>query len=208
MNVAIVEDHKILAEALNRALKDHPLINEIRLYEGGRSFLDSAHEWNPDLVISDLLMPGIEGADLIKKYRSELGENIKIIVLSSVTSKKTIQQVINGGANSYLTKEESIETLIRAIHKVIEGESYVSKSILDLLKGQAENEGPGFHLSPREKDVLNLVCSGKIMKEVAHELKLSIHTVQSYHNNMMRKFKVRRTSDLIIAAIRHGLYHP
>ncbi len=208
MNIAIVEDHKILAESLNSALRNHPQINEIRLYPNGASFLEEAKTWKPELVISDLLMPGVQSADLIKLYRTELGEVIKIIVLSSVTNKATIQQVLAGGANSYLSKEDSIESLITAIHKVIEGETYISESLVQLLKSRRENEHLNFHLSPREKDVLHLVCSGKIMKEVAHELGLSVHTVQSYHNSMMRKFKVRRTSDLIVAAIRYGLYQP
>lgn len=208
MNIAIVEDHKILAESLNGALRNHPEIKEIRLYPNGASFLEDAKEWKPELVITDLLMPGVQSVDLIKSYRTELGEAIKIIILSSVTNKGTIQQVLAGGANSYLSKEDSIDSLIIAIHKVIEGESYISESIVELLKSRRENEHVNFHLSPREKDVLYLVCSGKIMKEVAHELNLSVHTVQSYHNSMMRKFKVRRTSDLIVAAIRYGMYQP
>lgn len=208
MNVAIVEDHKILAETLNNALTHHPAIKEIRMFFGSDSFLNTPDQWNPDLIISDLLMPGMQGAELIRAYRSHLGEEIKIIVLTSVANRSTVDDVMKGGANCYMSKEESIEVLINAIHKVINGESYISDSILSIIHGQEHPEQNSPHLSPREMDVLKLICSGRIMKEVAHDLGLSIHTVQSYHNNVMRKFKVRRTSDLIIAAIRHGLYRP
>lgn len=208
MNVAIVEDHKILAETLNNALVQHPAIKEIRLFFGSDSFLNTRDQWHPDLIISDLLMPGVQGAELIRAYRSRLGEKIKIIVLTSVSSRSAVYDVMKGGANCYLSKEESIEALISAIHKVISGESYISDSILSLIRSQEHPEQNSPQLSPREMDVLNLICSGRIMKEVAHDLGLSIHTVQSYHNNVMRKFKVRRTSDLIIAAIRQGLYRP
>lgn len=208
MNIAIVEDHKILAESLSSSLREQSPSAEIRVYPNGSSFLETVNGWNVDLVISDLLMPGVNSADLIKLYRQQMGEVIRIIILSSVTNKATIQQVLAGGANGYLTKEEPLEILFQAIQKVVAGESYISESIVELLKSRRENEHVNFHLSPREKDVLYLVCAGRIMKEVANELNLSVHTVQSYHNSMMRKFKVRRTSDLIVAAIRFGFYQP
>lgn len=153
-------------------------------------------------------MPGISGANLIKAYRSHLGEDIKIVVLSSVTQKVEIEEVLQGGANCYVSKEESVESLIQAIHKVIDGETYISESILTQITEQDRKPENGIHLSPREEELLNLICAGRIMKEVADDLNLSIHTVQSYHKNVMRKFKVRRTSELIIAAIRYGFYKP
>jgi DNA-binding NarL/FixJ family response regulator len=208
MNIAIVEDHRMLAEALSNSLKGRPGIGEIRFFSGGENFLGSQREWHPDLIISDLLMPGISGVGLIKAYRKQLGEHIKIIVLSSVSRKNDVEEVMLGGANCFISKEEPIEALIRAIHKVIEGECYISESLLGQFNNRPKEQVNGFRLSPRESDVLNLICSGRIMKEVANDLNLSVHTVQSYHNNVMRKFNVRRTSDLIIAAIKHGLYVP
>jgi len=208
MNVAIVEDHKILAEALTNSLQGNSLIKDIRLFTNGDSFLEASKKWVPNLIISDLLMGGISGSKLIKAYRSQLGEDIKIIVLSSVTRQADVEEVMLLGANCFLSKEESIETLVKAIHKVIDGETYVSDSILAQFETEAEETGDNIQLSPREKEVLNLICSGRIMKEVAHDLNLSIHTVQTYHKNAMRKFDVRRTSDLIIAAIKQGFYKP
>ncbi len=209
MNIAIVEDHKIMAEALQNALSSTSSIKEIRLFYSSESFLKHTSDWNPHVIISDLLMPGVNGADLIKAYRTKLGKETRIIVLSSVTNKSTIKYVIKQGANGYLSKEESLEELIKAIHKVIDGEEYISEFILDKLADTSTKEDQiVYHLSPREKDVLRLVCSGRIMKEIASDLDLSIHTVQSYHNNILRKFKVKRTSDLIIAAIRYGFYNP
>jgi len=205
MNVAIVEDHKIIAEALNRSLVSHEKIKEIRLFFSSDSFLDKANSWSPNLIISDLLMPGVNGVELIKAYKAKLGDKVRIIILSSVTNKTTVKQALRQGANGYLSKEEPLEDLIKAIHAVINGESYISESLKD---ENNPSDDSGYHLSPREKDVLNLVCSGRIMKEVADDLGLSIHTVQSYHNNILRKFKVRRTSDLIVAAIRNGFYNP
>lgn len=209
MNIAIVEDHRIIAEALRSALSDHERIHEIKLFYSSDSFLKNDRNWEPQLIISDLLMPGISGVDLIKAYRAKLGDAVRIIVLSSVTNKTVIRRVINHGVQGYLSKEEPLDELTKAIYKVIDGETYISEFILDKL---ANNSTPDdeivYHLSPREKDVLHLVCSGRIMKEIANDLGLSIHTAQSYHNNILRKFKVKRTSDLIIKAIRYGFYNP
>lgn len=209
MNIAIVEDHRIIAESLSKTLSTYSGIREVRLFFSSDSFLKSNGEWKPQLIISDLLMPGINGAELVKAYKTKLGDQVKIIILSSVTNRATIKHVIKQGANGYLSKEEPLEELIMAIHKVIAGERYVSESLRTKLANSLNEENQiTYHLSPRERDVLNLVCSGRIMKEVADDLGLSIHTVQSYHNNIMRKFRVKRTPDLIVAAIRHGFYNP
>ncbi len=205
MKVAIIEDHKIIAETLSNSLKKQAIIKEVRHFYSSTSFLDINQKWQPHLIISDLLMPGITPTELVKAYKNKLGEEIKIIILSSVTNLNTVNQIIHQGANGYLSKEESLEELIKAIHKVINGEKYISESLRE--ENQLTNEDC-YHLSPREKDVLNLVCSGRIMKEIADDLGLSIHTVQSYHKNILRKFKVRRTTDLIVSAIREGFYHP
>lgn len=208
MNVAIVEDHRIIAEALQRTLKSHPGIQEIRLFFSGNEFLEDVDNWKPQLIISDLLMPGIHGVEVIKAYQSKFGKNIKIIILSSVTSKPTIQLAFKQKINAYLSKSSSLDEFLIAVNKVLAGDQYLSTSLKRKLSDKVIEEGFSYHLSPREKDVLRLVCSGRIIKEVAEDLGLSIHTVQSYHKNILLKFKVKRTPDLVRIAIQLGFYNP
>ncbi len=209
MKVAIIDDHKILAEAIKNTLINSPEIAEIKLFVSGDSFLNDNSSWFPDLIISDLLMPGKNGPELVKAYKEKGNNPLKIIILSSITNIPTIKHVIRQGANAYLSKEEPIEELLEAISKVVTGEQYIGKSLRNkLINNIFIEEQIIYHLSPREKDVLQWVCKGFVIKEVASQLNLSVHTVQSYHKNIMKKFKVNRTSDLINIAILNGFYTP
>jgi DNA-binding NarL/FixJ family response regulator len=95
-----------------------------------------------------------------------------------------------------------------AVNKVLAGDQYVSSALKRKLSNNLIEEEFSYHLSPREKDVLRLVCSGRIIKEVAEDLGLSTHTVQSYHKNILQKFNVKRTTDLVRIAIQLGFYNP
>jgi DNA-binding NarL/FixJ family response regulator len=210
MKIAIIEDHKMVAESLKKVLALRVDPENIRLFKSGETFLSSrSPDWQPQLIISDILMPGKNGADLIKDYRAGQPPGLKIIILTSISNIQTLKYTLKQGANGYLNKEEPVEELLTAIERVMAGEEYVGQSlrsrlIRNLLVGQEVN----YHLSPREKDVLRLICSGRIIKEVASELGLSVNTVQGYHKNIMHKFNVKRTPDLIIEAIRSGFYNP
>lgn len=209
MTIAIVEDHKIVAESLKSFLTGRPGIREVRVFFDSESFLQSQKSWKPYIIISDLLMPGKNWAELIKAYRTDGREDLKIIILSSLTNKSMVHHIMKQGANGYIGKDEPIEELVKAINSVSKGERFLSEALKDkLLNTLFFEETIDYRLSPREQDVLRLICSGRIIKEIADELQLSVHTVQSYHNNVMRKFKVKRTPDLIIAAIQNGFYNP
>jgi two-component system invasion response regulator UvrY len=208
MNVAIVEDHRIIAEALQRTLKNHPGIKEVKLFLSGDEFLETVDNWKPQLIISDLLMPGTHGVDVIRAYRARFGKNLKIIILSSVTSKPTVQLALKQNIDAYLSKSASLDEFITAVNKVLAGDQYVSSALKRKLSNNLIEEEFSYHLSPREKDVLRLVCSGRIIKEVAEDLGLSTHTVQSYHKNILQKFNVKRTTDLVRIAIQLGFYNP
>ena len=209
MKIAIIEDHKIIAEALQGSLKSHKYIKEVKIFFSGEEILSRSSEWKPNLIISDLLMPGLQGIDLIKAYRTKIDKNVKIIILSSVTSKETVKQVLKQNVNGYLSKTEWLDELMAAINVVIDGGHYISSSLKNILANDPIEESEiRYHLSPREKDVLRLVCSGRIIKEAAEDLNLSAHTVQSYHKNIMRKFNVKRTTDLVRLAIQYGFYDP
>lgn len=210
MNVAIIEDHKLLADALKNALSGRADINEIQIFLSGEAFLNKNNAWRPQVIISDILMPGKNGVDLIRDYKAMGDNNLKIIIMSSISNTKTVKEAMKQGAHGYLNKEEPLEELINAIDAVTAGEQYISKSIRNKMISNMLNDSDQitFHLSPREKEVLHYVCSGLIIKEIAARLDLSVNTVQGYHKNIMHKFNAKRTTDLIIIAIQNGFYNP
>lgn len=213
MVIAIIDDHRLVAETIRNSLvmKFGAAISEVRIFKRAEEYLETSflEGWVPTLIISDLLMHGIYGIDLLTAYRKNAPGTMKIIFLSSVTDISTVRQAIRSGVNGYLSKDISTDELYEAIADVMAGEQYISSQLQKgLLSNIFTEEQIVYHLSPREKEVLRLVCSGNTIKEAAYKLSLSVHTVQSYHKNIMKKFNVHCTADLVVFAMQRGLYSP
>lgn len=211
MNVSIIDDHRLITDSLKSLLLQNERFHSVNTYRGAKEFLAEVESKPlPDVLLSDLVMPDMNGLKLIELIRLKyVNSNIKIIILSSLMDVQTIRQSIRIGANGFLSKDISVDELITAIFEVAEGQQYISENLRpSLLKSVFVEEQVIYHLSPREKEVLQLVCSGQTIKEIAYNLNLSQHTVQYYHRNVMSKLKVKRTHDLIVYAIQHGLYIP
>ncbi|MCF0070911.1 response regulator transcription factor [Dyadobacter sp. CY261] len=209
MNIVLVDEHLLLADALRNLLKLIPEVNEVDAYTDGKHFLTEKSAAPPDILVIDLMLNGLSGIELLDICRSSFPKEMKVIVLSTVTDVQTIKHTIRRGANSFLSKSTLFEELKESIFQVRAGKQYIGNAIRDsLINSVFTEEDVVMHLSPREKEVLQKVCGGHTIKEIAYELKLSAHTVQYYHRSVMDKFKVRRTTDLIVYAMQHGLYIP
>lgn len=209
MNISLVDEHLLLADALKNLLKLNPEIGDVDTYTDGKEFLNRRTACPPDILIMDLMINGLNGLELLDICRNTLPKEMKVIVLSTVTDVQTIKHTIRRGANSFLSKSTLFEELKEAISQVRLGRQYIGRAIRDnLINSVFHEEQVVLHLSPREKEVLQKVCAGNTIKEIAYELKLSAHTVQYYHRSVMDKLKVRRTTDLIVYAMQHGLYIP
>lgn len=213
MVIAIVDDYRLIAETLRNSLlvKLATAVREIRIFKTAEEYLNisSFDNWVPDLIISDLLINGVYGPDLLEFYRGNTLQSPKVIFLSSVTDISAVRLAIRSGVDGYLSKDIAIDELYEAISDVMAGEQYVSRQLQKgLLSHIFAEEQVVYHLSPREKEVLRLVCSGNTIKEAAYKLSLSAHTVQSYHKNIMKKFNVHCTADLVVFAMQRGLYSP
>jgi DNA-binding NarL/FixJ family response regulator len=209
MNVAIVDDHKLLTDAIEMALKSIFPESRFEVFNQPAAFLEKLKRKAPvDILITDLLMPQMSGIDLIVAAREIAGDTIKIIVLTSVNDSQTIRHALRSGANAYISKDGSLNELPLAIREVNAGGEFISPALEKMLiKSMFTEDQYVFHLSPREKQVLSLLCSGFTIKEMAHNMGLSAHTVQTYQKKIMKKFRVNRTADLIVFAIQNGLYH-
>ncbi len=209
MYIVIIDDHPLLTESVKNLLQQQPGITEVKTFNTADSFLSEKMIPFPDIIICDILMPGTNGLKLLETCQAQYGSKVKLIIMSSIIDVQTIKQTIRAGAKGYISKSSPIEELIEAIHEVSDGKQYISKNLRESMLNQMfTEEQVVYHLSPREKDVLHKVCSGLTIKEIAYDLKLSIHTVQYYHRTVMSKLKVKRTSDLIVFAMQNGLYIP
>lgn len=207
MNIALIDDHQLLTDSLKAVLRAGDNSQNIKTFISADAFLMSS--WHPDIIITDLLMPGTNGIELIEKLRSLSYTNCKVIILSGVTDAQTIRQAIRAGAAGYISKNTGVEELGECINAVHNGEQYISNRLRNsLLNTLFTEEQVVFHLSHREKEVLDLICSGHTVKEAAYKMQLSVHTVHSYQKTIMKKLKVNRTADLIVFAMQKGLYNP
>ncbi|OJV15521.1 MAG: DNA-binding response regulator [Dyadobacter sp. 50-39] len=209
MNIVLVDEHLLLADALQSLLQLVPEINRVDTYTDGRDFLTARSACPPDILVMDLALNGPNGFELLDICRATLPRETKVIVLSAITDPQTVKHTIRRGANSFLSKSTLFEEFKESIFQVQSGKQYIGKAIRDsLINSVFTEEEVVMHLSPREKEVLQKVCGGHTIKEIAYELRLSAHTVQYYHRSVMDKLKVRRTTDLIVYAMQHGLYIP
>lgn len=208
LNIVLLDDHHMLAQSLASLLLKYEFINTVTTYTSPKEFLARMSDPPPDIIVSDIMMPDMSGMDLLQ-YLKDKEIHIKIIMLSSITEVQTIRHTLRNGAAGFLSKGSTAEELADAILTVNNGDPYIGESLRkSLLRNTLTEERFIYSLSPREKEVLNLVCSGKTIKEAAYEMGLSVNTVQTYQKAILKKFNLNRTTDLIVFAIQNGLFNP
>lgn len=208
LHIAIVDDHLLLNQLLASTIGGFSFVEKVNSYIHPAAFLDNQKNVPYDIIILDLLMPGMNGLELIKEIRKR-NKQVKILMLSSVIEIQTIRYALQHGANGYLHKGTSATELATAIQQLMLDKEYISIDLrAQVEKTGTEAEDIDYRLSPQQKEVIRHICAGKTIKEAAIEMGLSVHTVQAYQKNIMRKFKVNRTADLIMIAMNNGLYIP
>lgn len=209
MNICIVDDHLLFGQSLKLLLDKIPG-TQARVYTSPTDFLNQDFtEWQPELVITDVLMPAMTGIELMEKAKSLLGKQTHFLLLTALNDIPTLKNAIRKGASGYITKDISEEDLLEAIQSVQDKQiPYIQKGMKDKLIAHmfSNEEEVVTHLSKKEKQVLNSICDGRIPKEIASEMQLSINTINQYIKSLKRKFKVNRTTDIALFAVKNGLY--
>ena len=206
--IALIDDHWMMTSALQGTLSQLLPGAEVRPYLSANLFWESTHAcWKPEIIISDIVMPGMDGLDLHEKLCEANLYPCKFILLSSIQDASRVQAAMRRGVNAFVGKDASIEELMQAIEAVQAGENYVSNAIRKALlqNSFAPEASVNFHFTSREQIMLNLICSGQTPKEIAFSESLSIHTVQEYIRSLLKKCKVNRTTDLVLFALKEGL---
>ncbi|PWS31722.1 response regulator [Pedobacter paludis] len=212
MKICLIDDHQLLSELLKISLTDFEFVESVNIYNQADKFFAHLDTLKPNVLILDMLMPDMNGVEIIRKCRKTRSKtDLKILVLSTITNPNTIKEAFKMGANGYICKDASIEELVTAIQFINEFDrkSYIGESLKEILvQSQLFEDTVSFTLSPREKELLHHVCSGKTVKEIALILDLSANTIQSYMRQLMYKMDVNRMPDLILKAIEYGLFLP
>jgi len=213
IKVLIADDHQIVREGLRSMLEKEPGIKVVGEAEEGRTTLRLARELTPDVIIMDVAMPDLNGIEATRQIVAEFPA-IKVIALSMHDDRRFVLHMIKAGAKGYLLKDSAFKDLAKAIRVVVANKTYLSSEIADIvvkdyLATTASEESSAFYLlSPREREVLQLIAEGKTSNQVAENLHVSIKTVETHRAQLLRKLKVKSVAELTKYAIREGLTTP
>lgn len=202
IKVMLADDHALIREGFRSLLGKNELFEIVGEAENGRELIEKIANTNPDVVLTDISMPqmtGLEVMERIKKTRPE----IKFIILTMHEEREYVMRALTAGAEGYLFKNVEKAELERAIKTVYDGEKYFSAAITTILAEYVAKPAPTqvAEITPREKEVLELVAEGYSTKQIADKLGISIRTVESHRINMLKKLEVSNTAELIRKSI-------
>ncbi len=211
IKVLLVDDHAILREGVHALLAREPDILVVGEAGDGQEALEQVPRLKPDVVIMDIVMPRMNGLEATRLIR-ERHPKSRVLILSMYDDHEYVVQIIQAGASGYVLKRVVTEDLVRAIHEVHAGESFLYPPIaakligdyLEVTKGE-RRYGPGEPLTAREREVLKLIAEGHTNQEIAEQLGLSRKTVDSHRANAMRKLDLHDVTEVVKYAIRTGL---
>ena len=206
--VLLADDHQIVRQGL-RAMLEHEGFKIVAEASDGREALRLAETSHPDVALLDLAMPGLNGLDAGREIQ-RLAKGIKTILLTMHTEDPYVLEALRSGISGYVLKTQAAVDLVQAIREVTRGSIYlspgVSRTVVDAYRSKSDI--PPDPLSPREREVLQLVAEGKTTKEVAGVLGISVKTAESHRMRIMSKLGIHETASLVRYAIRRGLIQP
>jgi RNA polymerase sigma factor (sigma-70 family) len=211
IRVLVADDHAIIRDGLQVMLGNQPDMEVVGSATTGREALRRVDESKPDVAIIDISMPELNGIEAIQQILPR-HPDIKVIVLSIHETKPYVYRALKAGAKGYLIKETAGVEVVDAVRAVYRSEQYLSQRIADLLTDvsfrQLETsieDNPLEALSPREREILQLVAEGKTSQQIAERLSISPKTVDTYRSRLMHKIGVGDVAGLVKFAIQHGV---
>jgi len=212
ITVFLADDHAVVRDGLKALLQVEQDIEVVGDAANGRDAVRQVKQLCPDVVILDIAMPDMNGIEAARQIH-EAQPSVEIIVLSMHSTTEHVFRALEAGARGYLLKESAGVELLEAVRVVHGGHRYLSRKISDGViehylehrDGAAKPKSPLARLSPREREVLQLVVEGKSSAEIAGILSLSPKTVETYRSRLMRKLEISDVPSLVKFAIQHGL---
>jgi DNA-binding NarL/FixJ family response regulator len=204
----LADDHELMREGLRRLLA--PPFEIVASVSDGRAAVSAYRQLRPDLLLLDISLPLLNGIEAARQIK-EINKDARIMFVTMQTDKYYVTQAFRAGALGYVVKQSAVAELVDAIHTVLEGRYYLSP----LLARKVENFDPsrnpaelfGGKLTPRKREVLQLIAEGKTTKEIASILYLSVRTVEFHKNSIMNDLGLHSTAELTRYALENGIAH-
>lgn len=199
----IADDHLLVVEGLRKLLD--PEFEIVGVVDNGRSLLRLASVLKPDVILLDISMPGLNGIDAARWLKRRTPD-VKLVFLTMHKDVSYVTEAFHAGASGYVSKDSVFSDLKKAIHEVVKGRSYITPQLADKLGGWTGGKLAS-DLTPRQREVLQLVAEGRSAKEIAVALDLSVKTVEFHKASIAQKLGIRTTAELTRYAIAHGIIH-
>jgi Response regulator containing a CheY-like receiver domain and an HTH DNA-binding domain len=201
ITVLLADDHTLVRRGFRRLLEDDPQIAVVGEAGDGDEAVRLADDLHPQVVVMDCAMPKTSGLVATRKIL-ERNPATAILMLSMHAEETLVRQALDAGARGYVLKNALDLDLAHAIHRVAAGEQVLDSNIggTETLRGERARA-----LSPRELEVLQMICGGQSNKEIAAELGLSVNTIAVHRANIMNALGIHKTAELVVYAIQHGL---
>jgi DNA-binding NarL/FixJ family response regulator len=205
--VLIADDHKIVLEGLRSLLQsEYEIVGEV---EDGRTLVAEAERLRPDLVVADISMPNLNGIDAARQIK-KIDARIRIVFLTMHADVTYAAGAFEAGASGYVLKHSAPQELISAMRAAIQGKTYVTPMIAGDLIGAFQGGAPlkgelKADLSPRQREVLQLIAEGKSIKEVAAKLGISTRTAEFHKYRIMEQLNIKTNAELVQYAVKHGI---
>lgn len=211
ITILLADDHTIVREGIRALLNAEPDMVVVGEAENGRHALRALQKFQPEVLVVDIAMPRLGGIETIQRVRRQLPQ-VKILVLSMYADDEYVFQATEAGATGYLVKGSPATELVAAIREAMRGRAYFSSAVSQPLvqdlvgkRGQV-GVGPGHHaLTPREREVLQLIAEGLSNKEISRELTISVKTVEKHRQRIMDKLNIHSVVGLTRHAIQMGM---
>jgi len=205
--VLIADDHRILAEGVRGLLE--PEFDVVGIVDNGRELVEAAKKLQPDVIVADISMPSLNGIEAARQLRDS-GVTSKVVFLTQHRDVAYARRAIEAGAAGFVLKHSVANELVTAIHEALRGQTYITPMIagelLESYRNHDSGEGDAIHrLTPRQREVLQLIAEGKSAKQVATLLKISVRTAEAHKANILKALELESTAELVQYAIRNGI---
>jgi len=203
----LADDHVLVAEALKSLLA--PEFDLVGVVEDGRELVEAAGKLRPDVIVADVTMPHLNGIDALLQLRQR-GDRTPVVFLTMHRDVSFARRALEAGASGFVLKHSAPAELTAAIRAALQGGTYLTPQlageVLESMKeGRERTSDPIASLTPRQREVLQLLAEGRSAKEIAARLEISVRTVEFHKYQMMEALGIHNSAELIHVAIKHGL---
>jgi DNA-binding NarL/FixJ family response regulator len=205
--VLLADDHRMVAEGLKSLFSEQ--FELVGVVEDGRALIEATKKLHPDVIVADITMPHLNGLDALIQLK-KLNPRVKVVFLTMHQEVAYARRALDAGAVGFVLKHSAPAELVTAIRAALDGKTYVTPSLMGEVihafqQGKDAGAGPAAKLTPRQREILQLLAEGRSAKEVAATLGISSRTVEFHKYQMMESLQVHNSAELIHFAIKQGI---